>query len=398
MFDSVLDKLCSFFKRNEEILCHVGAILINRDMNGRISLILEAGIEKDTAAQPALDLIRSLLPTELYPHVVSADNVILFEQHLEAVKNGLPTFVLEAGDLDITCVDRVVSGVEWSRSVPSAPGMSPRIVFFSIKGGVGRSTALAVTAHALAEDGKKVLVLDLDLESPGLSSALLPEDRRPTYGIVDWLVEDLVDNGGAVFEEMVASSLLSHNGDIRVVPAHGSDAGEYLSKLGRIWMPKRCSNGAQETWIARLRRLLTALEINEKPDVVLIDSRAGIDDIASACVTSLGARRVLLFSIDGTQTWQGYSVLFEHWQRYALTRELGNRLQVVAGLVPELNSKEYIKNLCEHAHMLFTRYLYEETPPTGITSEYFNFEETDQSAPHYPWGILWNRSYEALYS
>ena len=93
MFDSVLDKLCSFFKRNEEILCHVGAILINRDMNGRISLILEAGIEKDTAAQPALDLIRSLLPTELYPHVVSADNVILFEQHLEAVKNGLPTFV-----------------------------------------------------------------------------------------------------------------------------------------------------------------------------------------------------------------------------------------------------------------------------------------------------------------
>ena len=398
MFDSVLDKLCSFFKRNEEILCHVGAILINRDMNGRISLILEAGIEKDTAAQPALDLIRSLLPTELYPHVVSADNVILFEQHLEAVKNGLPTFVLEARDLDITCVDRVVSGVEWSRSVPSAPGMSPRIVFFSIKGGVGRSTALAVTAHALAEDGKKVLVLDLDLESPGLSSALLPEDRRPTYGIVDWLVEDLVDNGGAVFEEMVASSLLSHNGDIRVVPAHGSDAGEYLSKLGRIWMPKRCSNGAQETWIARLRRLLTALEINEKPDVVLIDSRAGIDDIASACVTSLGARRVLLFSIDGTQTWQGYSVLFEHWQRYALTRELGNRLQVVAGLVPELNSKEYIKNLCEHAHMLFTRYLYEETPPTGITSEYFNFEETDQSAPHYPWGILWNRSYEALYS
>ena len=79
-----------------------------------------------------------------------------------------------------------------------------------------------------------------------------------------------------------------------------------------------------------MRRLLTALEINEKPDVVLIDSRAGIDDIASACVTSLGARRVLLFSIDGTQTWQGYSVLFEHWQRYALTRELGNRLQVVA--------------------------------------------------------------------
>ncbi|MCC2714292.1 P-loop NTPase [Bilophila wadsworthia] len=398
MFDAVLDKLCSFFQQNEEMLRSVGAILINRDMNGRISLILDAGVEENTSAQPALELIRRALPTELSPHILNGENIILFEDHIEAIKNGLPTFALEAGTLDITCVDRVVSGVEWSRIAPLAVDQPPRIVFFSIKGGVGRSTALAVTAHALAEEGRKVLVLDLDLESPGLSSALLPEDRRPTYGIVDWLVEDLVDNGEAVFEEMVASSSLSHNGDIRVVPAHGRYAGEYLSKLGRIWMPKRCANGTQETWTARLRRLLTLLEINERPDVVLIDSRAGIDDIASACVTSLGARRVLLFAIDGAQTWQGYSVLFEHWQRYALTQKLGNTLQIVAGLVPEVNSKEYMKNLCEHAYTLFMQYLYEEIPPTEMMDEYFNFEETDQSAPHYPWGVLWNRSYEALYS
>ena len=83
------------------------------------------------------------------------------------------------------------------------------IVFFSIKGGVGRSTALAATAWSLAQEGKRVLVLDLDLESPGLSSALLPSERQPMYGIIDWLIEDLVDNGDVVFESMVATS--NHN-------------------------------------------------------------------------------------------------------------------------------------------------------------------------------------------
>ena len=93
-----------------------------------------------------------------------------------------------------------------------------------------------------------MLVLDLDLESPGLSSSLLPEDRRPTFGIADWLVEDLVDNGDTVFKDMVATSALSHNGEIFVVPAHGVKAGEYVAKLGRVWMPKVSSDGNRELW------------------------------------------------------------------------------------------------------------------------------------------------------
>lgn len=41
------------------------------------------------------------------------------------------------------------------------------IAFYSHKGGVGRSLALANTAFALAAQGRKVLVMDLDLEAPG---------------------------------------------------------------------------------------------------------------------------------------------------------------------------------------------------------------------------------------
>src|SRR3990172_10784009 len=47
------------------------------------------------------------------------------------------------------------------------------ITFYSYKGGVGRSLALANVATLLAQHGKKVLVIDFDLEAPGLHRYLL---------------------------------------------------------------------------------------------------------------------------------------------------------------------------------------------------------------------------------
>ena len=44
--------------------------------------------------------------------------------------------------------------------------------FYSFKGGVGRSMALLNVAYALAGRGRHVLMLDLDLEAPGLSGFL----------------------------------------------------------------------------------------------------------------------------------------------------------------------------------------------------------------------------------
>ncbi len=53
---------------------------------------------------------------------------------------------------------------------------TPRLVFHGIKGGVGRSTAIAMLAYHLAKKGKNVLLIDFDLESPGLSGLMLPPD------------------------------------------------------------------------------------------------------------------------------------------------------------------------------------------------------------------------------
>ena len=48
------------------------------------------------------------------------------------------------------------------------------VTFYSYKGGTGRTMALANVAWILAANGKRVLVVDWDLESPGLHRFFAP--------------------------------------------------------------------------------------------------------------------------------------------------------------------------------------------------------------------------------
>ena len=63
------------------------------------------------------------------------------------------------------------------------------ITFFSFKGGTGRTMALANVAWIMASQGKRVLVVDWDLDSPGLHKFFLPFLDADLYdstpGIVD---------------------------------------------------------------------------------------------------------------------------------------------------------------------------------------------------------------------
>ena len=63
--------------------------------------------------------------------------------------------------------------------------------FYSFKGGVGRTMALANVAVHLARRGRRVLLVDFDLEAPGLDTfpALRPEE--PVPGLVDYVAEYL---------------------------------------------------------------------------------------------------------------------------------------------------------------------------------------------------------------
>jgi hypothetical protein len=393
-FDQIIPGLKKVLVEHQDIIRSVGPVYVNRDLNGRVRLIVSSSLEANEDALAQLTVISRQLVEEFGPHAAPIDQMILFEERPDRVAFGSPIFALD-GLQDVWLIDRLATQGNWS-TIAAPSTEVPRVVFFSIKGGVGRSTAIAATAWSLAQSGQRVLVLDLDLESPGLSTSLLPEERRPKFGITDWLVEDLVDNGDEVFENMVASSALSHDGDIFVVPAHGAESGEYVSKLGRAWMPKVVGE-RQESWSERLQRLIAALEQRWSPDIILIDSRAGIDEVASACVTDLGANLVLLFALDGDQTWSGYRILFRHWRTTGVVREIRERLQVVGALIPEVNTADYTIGLREEAWSLFADELYDEVPAgSTATGDTWSFDSADEGGPHYAWAIRWNRGFNSL--
>ena len=395
-FDRILPVVAEVLQGQAAALPAIGTIFVNRDLNGRVRLVVSDSVRDNAPAKQALDAVAQGLHEQLGHHAYPPESAVLYEADMGIVTAGIQCFPLEGFD-DVQVIDRLATEGNWASIAPESTG-APRIVFFSIKGGVGRSTALAVSAWALAQMGKRVLVLDLDLESPGLSSGLLPAERQPTYGIADWLVEDLVGNGDTVLAEMVASSTLSHDGEIYVVPAHGRDPGEYVAKLGRVWMSKTATDGTRETWSQRLAKLIDALESRWQPDVILLDSRAGIDEVASSCVTDLGARLVLLFAIDGEQTWSGYRILFRHWRKSGTAQDIRERLQLVGAMIPETDAAEYFAGLRERGYDLFTEELYDEIPPGEITGDRWNFDEYDESSPHHPWPVRWNRGFAALRS
>ncbi len=397
VFDDILPCLTNI------LTPHLGAlksslypIYINRDLNGRVRLIVNEIHETDPNIADLLAAIAIEIFEKLSPHGFPPEHAILWEVDPKALLSDKTKVALD-GCPGVFVIDRLAVDGDWSVIAPVAE-TPQRVAFFSIKGGVGRSTALAATAWALAEQGLRVLVLDLDLESPGLSSSLLPSDRRPKRGIVDWLVEDLVDNGDAVLGDIVASSLLSREGEISVVPAHGGDPGDYIGKLGRVWMPKLDAQGGRETWTKRLARLLDLLEARLKPDIVLLDSRAGIDETAAACLTGLGASLILLFALDGDQTWTGARIVCRHWLNTGVVLKIRERLQVVGAMLPETDTANYLDSLTESAWTVFSDEVYDEVPAGSVSNVdgSWSFDRADNPAPHTPWPIRWHRGFAAL--
>lgn len=231
----------------------------------------------------------------------------------ETVVGGIPDEDGNASeDVLVKILDRQITGKDWLRPSSGEKKHPHRIVFFGLKGGVGRSTALCMVAWGLASRGKRVLLVDFDLESPGLSGLLLKPERMADFGIVDWLVEDAVGQGDEILNLMVSDSQLGHStpGSIRVAAAMGRAEDDYLSKLARAYADVPSPDGPLAIG-ARMLHLVEKLEEKERPEVVLIDSRAGLHDLAAVSIAIL-ADTALLFATDGAQTWKGYEQLFSY--------------------------------------------------------------------------------------
>ena len=300
-------------------------------------------------------------------------------------------------------LDRQITGQDWLNTAGSDAPHPHRVVFYGLKGGVGRTTALAMVAYGLARKGKRVLLVDFDLESPGLSGVLLPQERVAPFGLVDWFVEDAVGHGDSILREMVSVSPLSEttSAPIRVVAAMGQSEHAYLAKLARAYADLPGKGGPQR-FATRMRRAIELLEAQEKPDVVLIDSRAGLHDVAAISITSI-ADTALLFATDSAQNWMGYRQLFTHWQhRPEVNARVRERLAIVRALAPQSNREARVTAFREHAYELFSTTLYDEISPlAGPIVENvepqavaFNPPMEDESAPHFPILVDWDDRFQ----
>jgi hypothetical protein len=73
--------------------------------------------------------------------------------------------------------------------------------------------------------------------------------------------------------------------------------------------------------------------------------------------------------------------------------------QLVGAMIPEDETRrDYFDRLRETTADLFGIYLYDEIPPGESEAEYFSFDEHDESAPHYPWSVRWQRGFATLRS
>lgn len=365
--------------------------VIHREAAGSLAFFYDGELppEKAEALEKAL---RERLGRYARPDLLVADRRDpVVEQVLdETPRQWLPPY----GERRIRYIDRRIIGVDWLAGPPAEEAhVSRRFVFASLKGGVGRTTALCIAATDLARQGKNVLVVDLDLEAPGVGALLLGEDDLPRLGAIDYLVESTVaelDELSVLSPDLVAPSVHTRpeSGRIDVVPAFGSATKpeNYLGKLARALLDIGPEGIALPVRV-KIRRLLDALTTGKSYDAVLIDARAGLGELAAGPLLGLGAT-VLLFGTAQRQTLQDYRLLFAHLASMVEPApEAGspwdNLRVVLAKAAPDARQNRWF---LEELYALFQEYIYEEQD--GL--EGFNFRADDPAAPHYPVPIAMN--------
>lgn len=169
------------------------------------------------------------------------------------------------------------------------------ITFYSYKGGVGRSMALANVAANLATIGRKVVMIDFDLEAPGLDS--FEEFANPgSPGVVEYIDEFWQTRTTPPIERFVYKCDLKSDvdGEVWLMPSGRKDSA-YADRLHHIDWNSFYDTGIAQPFIANWKK---AIERAYKPDYVLIDSRTGLTDIGGVCTLHFPDIVVLLFALN----------------------------------------------------------------------------------------------------
>jgi len=396
-FDEVMEKTRTLIEGDPDSVS-VQHITVLRDLRGRIRLFLKPPKDNIKILDGLIKRLEPKLVQELggfWGKVIEAD-----VSHSE-MASLLASVRSEEQSIDLpgfekwSLIERHISKSSWaSRTDNSAwplKEQTPAIVsFFSHKGGVGRTTALCAAAINLARAGKRVVVVDLDLEAPGVATLLT--DSMPVLGVTDYLLERLLEHSSPISDFLLIQNnaeLITTGGEpIRSMVA-GQISASYIEKLARLDYELFVNVKAEKNpMISLLKEIRSTID----PTFILLDCRAGLHDLGGLALQQLSHLNVV-FGLDSEQSWQGLRLVIR--QIGQSKGRLPDCLMIQALEPPpgEIRERARARFLAD-SYNAFLKHYYEH-PDAGLTPDV-----GDQDAPHYPYHIPYETAlagYRSLY-
>lgn len=210
------------------------------------------------------------------------------------------------------------------------------VTFYSYKGGVGRTMSLVNVAYELAKSGKKVLILDFDLEAPGVHTFPLLNCDTSRPGLVDY-VHEYISNATApeIGPYVQQCQVNGMEGAIHLLSG-GAANEEYSDRLQRIsWVDLYENYRGYELFEDIKLQIEETLGI----DYLLIDSRTGMTDVGGICTRHLPDMVAVVF-YPNEQNYVGLRHVVPLIRKEAVTKR--NRpieLLFVASNLPDIDDE-----------------------------------------------------------
>jgi len=228
------------------------------------------------------------------------------------------------------------------------------LTFYSYKGGVGRTLAVANAALYLSRFKKNVLAVDFDLEAPGLHYKLTrqadgqPQAPRPAKGIVDYISEFMrtgmppEDLSSYVVEVQESSD---DHGRIHMMGAGAVPTREYWESLAQIsWHELFYS--ARAPGVGLFLELKSNLEETFSPDFMLIDARTGVTEIGGVATTILPDKLVCLMLANSENLEGAREILRSVWTSPRLGGQAPITILPVLTRIPASVDADTERKLC----------------------------------------------------
>jgi len=167
------------------------------------------------------------------------------------------------------------------------------VTFYSFKGGVGRSTSLAFVANILTTRGHRVVMIDFDLEAPGLSFAHPTEvSGSDTYGVLDYIYQRYItpDQDVPKIDACIRQISIPMRGELYLIPA-GEYNENYVHRLADLNV-----RSLYQLDINPIHQLLKDVKSTLDPDVILIDARTGFTEMGAVALFDQADLGIICFS------------------------------------------------------------------------------------------------------